>query len=152
MAIQAGSPDRDLGLPLSSSTPRGWKARNSRHLARAALVRVSSAECQHPVFDVATAGIEPHDVANAVVVEVVYADRNRPNGVRPHVDAACPVSVLDQPDVDIVRGRIVPRDIAGAVLVEIAAPKGCHPVECEPTSTLPAHCPFAIFQMSTAPV
>ena len=107
---------------------------------------------QHPVVDVTGRRVAPHDVADAVVVEVADADRDRTCGMRADIEAARPLAVLDQPDVDVVGRRIVPGDVAGAVALKSAAPSGCQPAGCGPTSTLPAHWPFEIFQMSTSPV
>jgi hypothetical protein len=35
-----------------------------------------SAESQHPVLDAAAARVSPHDIADAIVVEVADADRD----------------------------------------------------------------------------
>src|SRR4051794_22490758 len=75
---------------------------------------------QHPVFDMAVAGVAPHDVADAIVVEVADAYERRSERMRAQTSAARPMAVLDQPHVDVVVRWIVPDDVIGAVLVEVA--------------------------------
>src|SRR5436190_528269 len=61
-----------------------------------------------------------------------------------------PLAVLHQPDVDIVGCRIVPGDVAAAIEIEVGRGQRLVSGGWWPTSTLPAHWPLAIFQMSIA--
>src|ERR1041384_7354563 len=70
-----------------------------------------SAEIQHPGLDGARARVLPHDVADAVMVEIADADRNRARRARAGIEADGPLAVLDQPDIDVVGRRVVPGDV-----------------------------------------
>src|SRR4051812_47315834 len=57
---------------------------------------------QEPGFDAAVACVAPHDITDAVVVEVTDPHQLRARRMRADIDTAGPVAVVHQPHVDVV--------------------------------------------------